>query len=549
MRFRSAGLIWACALLAACVTTINPFDDPANATDRDGDGFGDLAEGGTDCNDADANIHPEAPEVCGDAVDNNCDGAIDDTGQGSVTWFQDSDGDGYGNPDVRTLACPGSLVGDGFTVDDTDCDDTRSSVNPGVTVDVCNALDDDCDDTIDEDEAASFGGHAFDSLKTAFARAIASDAPAVVEVCGGPEAIEVHGLTVESPSDLTLRSDPEGSQATLVQPQGGNIIRVREGARLTLQDLRLTGSTASPAVIAEGTSELNLLDTTLSSNPAGALRIDGTGKKNTLVILTNTILSSNGKSSIDGGGMAASGHYHLEIIDSTVAQNRAGKGAGAHLVGPGAEVFVTGSRFEGNEADEVGGAMVASGIGLLAFTKTTLIDNEAGDGGGLWLLDSELTGDGSSAITQNHATTEGGGVYLRNSLLSGLQITENSAATGGGAFVDDVVDTTAVSAIHDSTVQGNTANAGGGIAVEYGERSTLVTSDTILLDNVATESAGGIYVDFAVGQGGALQVRKGQFQGNNPADIEIATGFSCDEPAKPTDFDCSWAGCTVCEEP
>jgi len=41
--------------------------------DRDGDGYG-LAE---DCNDDNPYVSPSAPEVCGDLVDNDCDGAID----------------------------------------------------------------------------------------------------------------------------------------------------------------------------------------------------------------------------------------------------------------------------------------------------------------------------------------------------------------------------------------------------------------------------------------------------------------------------------------
>jgi len=48
-------------------------------TDQDGDGFA-INGGGcgpVDCNDANPAIYPGAPELCGDLVDNNCDGTVD----------------------------------------------------------------------------------------------------------------------------------------------------------------------------------------------------------------------------------------------------------------------------------------------------------------------------------------------------------------------------------------------------------------------------------------------------------------------------------------
>jgi len=46
--------------------------------DLDGDGHGDEAYGGDDCDDARPDVHPGAPEVCNDGVDQDCDGAVDD---------------------------------------------------------------------------------------------------------------------------------------------------------------------------------------------------------------------------------------------------------------------------------------------------------------------------------------------------------------------------------------------------------------------------------------------------------------------------------------
>src|SRR5216117_3885508 len=56
----------------------------------------------TDCNDANASVHPGATEIC-DGIDNNCEGQIDE-GFPSVTYYRDADSDGYGNPLQTTTA-------------------------------------------------------------------------------------------------------------------------------------------------------------------------------------------------------------------------------------------------------------------------------------------------------------------------------------------------------------------------------------------------------------------------------------------------------------
>jgi len=129
-------------------------------TDFDGDGYGDDALTGCwchptteyttalsgDCHDSNPLVNPNAIDVPYDAVDTDC--AEDDD--------FDADGDGYvrlGFEDTPTLMFEGgsateipSLLPGG------DCDDAEPLIFPGAE-EICDALDNDCDDEIDEEGA------------------------------------------------------------------------------------------------------------------------------------------------------------------------------------------------------------------------------------------------------------------------------------------------------------------------------------------------------------------------------------------------------------
>lgn len=62
------------------------------------------------------------------------------------TFYEDSDGDGYGNPAATVSECTAPV---GYVANPDDCDDTDPAVNPGET-EVCNGIDDNCDGTVDE---------------------------------------------------------------------------------------------------------------------------------------------------------------------------------------------------------------------------------------------------------------------------------------------------------------------------------------------------------------------------------------------------------------
>lgn len=114
--------------------------------DRDGDGWRTDVIGGGDCDDGNPDVNPRGVEICGNDLDDDCDGTADLTGIGAKVWFFDGDGDGFGTATRDLLRCtkPRDHV-----EDSSDCDDGRDDIHPGAE-DVCgNGLDEDCDLIID----------------------------------------------------------------------------------------------------------------------------------------------------------------------------------------------------------------------------------------------------------------------------------------------------------------------------------------------------------------------------------------------------------------
>lgn len=83
---------------------------------------------GSDCDELDAAIHPGAAEAC-DGVDQDCDGVIDDGAPGTSTWFRDADGDGRGLLGTTTVACSQPT---GYVLDSSDCLDTNAAIHSGA---------------------------------------------------------------------------------------------------------------------------------------------------------------------------------------------------------------------------------------------------------------------------------------------------------------------------------------------------------------------------------------------------------------------------------
>jgi hypothetical protein len=159
--------------------------------DGDGDGYVGVGAGGDDCDDTNASVHPRAAEICGDGIDQDCDG--DD-----LPCLQDEDGDGYG-------------------IDD-DCDDQNAAVHPHA-LEVCgDGIDQDCAggdpacaDDIDGDgyRNPTVGGDDCDDFD-------ASTHPGAIEICGDDRDQDCSGADLECPDS----SDEDGDSHLSLEAGG-----------------------------------------------------------------------------------------------------------------------------------------------------------------------------------------------------------------------------------------------------------------------------------------------------------------------------------------
>ncbi|MDY7231036.1 putative metal-binding motif-containing protein [Hyalangium rubrum] len=118
------------------------------AEDLDDDGFVSTAQGGSDCDDDDRQVNPNAPDIC-NGKDDNCSGDESDA-TGAITYFRDADGDGYGDRDPLRQPLVSCTRPAGYAANNRDCDDSKANFRPDQAESLCDGQDENCDDVVDD---------------------------------------------------------------------------------------------------------------------------------------------------------------------------------------------------------------------------------------------------------------------------------------------------------------------------------------------------------------------------------------------------------------
>jgi hypothetical protein len=206
------------------------------------------------------------------------------------------------------------------------------------------------------------------------------------------------------------------------------------------------------------------------------------------------IIVTDGKVEV-GAAIASGGGIHnrgnLKLIDSSVSNSRVKSGyqyaQGGGIYNYLGILTLENSTVSGNHAGWGGG--IFNVYASLTLENSIVSNNSAGTGGGIFT--NRRVSLTSSTISDNRASLRGGGIFTQTTagtlVITKSTISNNSAPNGGGIYNNGNYST-----IESSTISNNSADYGGGIYIGGYEHSLTVENSTVSGNN-ATSRGGGIY--------------------------------------------------------
>jgi len=224
---------------------------------------------------------------------------------------------------------------------------------------------------------------------------------------------------------------------------------------------------------------------------------------------------------VQGGLFETRNHSEDSGIVRTITGNTANNGggisvrrtfAGQFSSGRGEAIILDGTLIHDNTArlnnGGMGGGIFLLQDSILTMSGGEISENNANDGGGVYLFTPNSTFDMSGGEISGHRVRHGGGVLISNGTfhINGGEIIDNKADLGGGVYMSS-----GTFDMNNGEINSNGANFGGGVYLGGG---TLNMNSGKISGNDAQTSGGGIFVARSAG----LSAQGGTISGNQAPD-------------------------------
>ena len=263
-------------------------------------------------------------------------------------------------------------------------------------------------------------------------------------------AIFVNNDSTISLTDVAVDGNSAGDEAGAFRFNDRGVVDINGGS-LSGNSARLDGG----AVVFDNTGRLDIDGTTVQGNTAGrnggVAIFDDRGQVN----LSNAVLDGNSAGG-EGGAFAFDRDGSVTVENSTISNNTSASEGGVISLDDNGSVTIQGSIISGNSATggsaDGGVIYVDNGRANIVIENTSIIDNFAGDDGGVIATESSrgadlnvrITGTAANEIRDNEAAFDGGVIEADDDafiFIEGVSIEGNRAGDEGGVLsVNDDAD-------------------------------------------------------------------------------------------------------------
>ncbi len=414
-------------------TGVEFIDTNEKKVDTDGDGV--LASpGGDDCNDLDPLVFPGAPELCGDKIDQDCDGNI--IAENVATWYPDG---------LLGRALPFDIA--------TELAKGDFEVEGGEVV-VCGGNTDLGANTLRLfDDVLVYSSVPDDSVEARLT--------GTIEI-GFRADVIMRDVTLSGDRDFVVFSE-DGRALSMERVSfdaGSNVsaVFVEDLERVEWTGGGATGNVATGALFDLNARSVSLSGIELSGNTSGSGLV---ASGETVILIDPVVTGDNAGITVESPSLSVSGGTLSKLKGGDAAlliENSNGTVSALTVDGnPGTGILV---RRDVRAPGAASPAITMSGVTVTA-SGTRGIDIVATE-------PQDVTIDNSSIRNNGGKTVNGGGLRVDGDgeqVVSALQtvISGNTGANGGGVYLRN-----AQFSLSFGTVQTNGAKQGGGIFVDKG---------------------------------------------------------------------------------